>query len=131
MLAFACLFGNALLAQPAVEPSLDAAAAAYQQGRMPDAARILGLILKNHPDDAGALVLMGAVLDAGQHYADAEAYYSRALQIAPASPQVLNNAGNHYLAAGDRSRAREFYLKAVAIDPHHVNANLQLAHIET
>jgi len=127
MLAFACLFGNALLAQPAAEPALDAAAAAYQQGRIAEAGKILGLILKNHPNDAGALVLMGAVLDAGQRFADAEAYYSRALRIAPASPQVLNNAGNHYLAAGDRSRAREFYLKTVAIDPHHVNANLQLA----
>ena len=34
---------------------------------------------------------------------------------------------NHYLASGDRQRARELYLKAIAADPHHVNANLQLA----
>jgi len=54
-------------------------------------------------------------------------YYQRALKIAPVSAQLLNNAANHYLSSGDRSRARELYLKAVALDPQHPNAKLQLA----
>jgi tetratricopeptide (TPR) repeat protein len=74
-----------------------------------------------------ALVLKAAVLDALDRRAEAESYYQRALKLAPGSAQVLNNAANHYLASGDRRRARELYLKAIAADPHHVNANLQLA----
>src|SRR5437879_7578084 len=70
---------------------------------------------------------MGTVLDAEGHYNDAEVYYQRALKIAPSAPQILNNFANHYLASGNRNRAHEFYLKAIAADPQHTNANLQLA----
>lgn len=114
-----------LLGQQA--PSLDEAAADFEQGRAAEAGEKLNAILKSHPDDLRALVLKGAVLDSLQRYSEAEKYYQRALKLAPGSAQVLNNAANHYLASGDRRRARELYLKAVAIDPHHVNANLQLA----
>jgi tetratricopeptide (TPR) repeat protein len=127
VLVFACLPAVALLAQPASEPAFDAATTAYEQGKAADAARILGEVLQNHPNDLRALVLMGVVLDGSQRYAEAEPYYLRALKIAPSSPQVLNNAANHYLAVGNRNRARELYLKTVANDPKHVNANLQLA----
>ncbi|MFN7994151.1 MAG: tetratricopeptide repeat protein [Bryobacteraceae bacterium] len=125
--SFACLFGIVLLAQDSGQPALDAATQAYQQGNLAGAQHLLEAALKNRPSDAGALVLMGVVLDAGQHYAEAEPYYARALKAAAASPQVLNNAANHYLATGNRERARELYLKTVAVDPHHPNANLQLA----
>jgi tetratricopeptide (TPR) repeat protein len=115
---------SAALAQ---QPALDDAVAAYQAGKTDDAKRILTPYLEKHPKDTAALVLMGAVLDAAQKYEDAEPYYRRALDLAPGSPQVLNNAGNHYLAAGDRARARDLFLKTVAVDPRHDNANLQLA----
>jgi len=106
---------------------LDEAAAAFEQGRAAEAGQKLDLFLKDHPADLRALILKGAVLDSLQHYAEAESYYQRAQKLAPGSAQVLNNAANHYLASGDRRRARELFLKAVAIDPRHVNANLQLA----
>jgi tetratricopeptide (TPR) repeat protein len=78
-------------------------------------------------EDLRALMVKGASLDAEQRYAEAETYYQRALKIAPNSAPVLNNLANHFLASGDRERARKFYMRAVAIDPHHANANLQLA----
>jgi tetratricopeptide (TPR) repeat protein len=106
---------------------LDEAAAAFEQGRAAEASQKLDLFLKGHPADLRALILKGAVLDSLQRYAEAESYYQHALKLAPGSAQVLNNAANHYLASGDRPRARELYLKAVAIEPRHVNANLQLA----
>ena len=79
--------------------------------------------LKPHPSDLRALLLKGAVLDSLERWGEAESYYQRALRLAPHSAQALNNAANHYLASGDRRRARAFYLKAVAVDPHHANAN--------
>jgi tetratricopeptide (TPR) repeat protein len=78
-------------------------------------------------EDLRALMIEGMQLDSQHRFSDAETYYQRALKLAPNSAAVLNNLGNHYLASGDRAQARKFYLRAVAIDPHHANANLQLA----
>jgi len=122
------LLAALLLAQPHPNPApLDEAAAAYSAGKAEEAARILDGILKAHPGEPGALILMGVVLDSLERYADAESYYQRALKVAPTSPQVLNNAANHYLASGNREGARVLYLKTLASDPRHANANLQLA----
>jgi tetratricopeptide (TPR) repeat protein len=129
-LAFTLSFaaGVVLLAQqPAPQDTLDEAAAAFEQGKTAEASQELDAFLKKHPAELRALVLMGAALDRQQRYQEAENYYQRALSVAPNSAQVLNNAANHYLASGNRSRAREFYLKTIAIDPRHPNANLQLA----
>jgi tetratricopeptide (TPR) repeat protein len=128
MRALSFLTGVLLVAQqPGPDLALDEVATAFEQGKNAEAEQKLRPILEKHPSNLRALVLAGAVLDAGGRYSEADGYYQRALKIAPGSAQLLNNAANHYLASGDRSRAREFYLKAVAIDPQHPNANLQLA----
>lgn len=80
-------------------------------------------------DDLRELLVQGATLDSQQRYSEAETCYQRALKIAPNSAPVLNNVGNHYLASGDKAQARKFYLRTVAVDPHHANANLQLAQL--
>ncbi len=79
------------------------------------------------PEDLRALLLKGAELDSKHRYSEAETYYQRALKVAPNSAQVLNNVGNHFLASGASAEARKFYLRAIAIDPRHENAILQLA----
>ncbi len=126
--AFFCFDSLFLVAQqPSPELALDEAARAFEQGKTTEAEQKLRPILEKHPSDLRALLLEGAVLDSAGRYSEAEGYYRRALKIAPASAQLLNNLANHYLARGNRSQAREFYLKAVAIDSEHPNANLQLA----
>ena len=128
MLVLALLCINLLFSQqtnPAA--ALDDAASAFEQGRVAEADQKLNSFLKNHPADLRALILKGAVLDTLQRWDEAESYHQRALTLAPGSVQVLNNVANHYLASGNAHRAREFYVKAIAIDPHHPNANLQLA----
>ena len=127
-LLVAPLWIGILLSQAPVPPAaLDEAAAAFEQGRADEADQKLNAVLKSHPADLRALLLKAAVLDSLERWGEAEGYYQRALKQAPHSAQALNNAANHYLASGDRSRARQLFLKAVANDPHHVNANLQLA----
>jgi tetratricopeptide (TPR) repeat protein len=113
--------------QPAPQTALDEATSALKQGRAAEADQKLDSFLKSHPEDLRALILKGAVLDSLERWGEAESYYQHALRRAPGSVRVLNNVANHYLAAGDHARAREFYLKALTIDPHHANANLQLA----
>lgn len=127
-LLVAPLWIGILLSQAPDPPAaLDEAAAAFEQGRTDEADQKLNSVLNSHPTDLRALLLKGAVLDSLERWGEAESYYQRALKLAPHSAQALNNAANHYLASGDRSRARQLFLKAVANDPHHANANLQLA----
>jgi Flp pilus assembly protein TadD len=72
-----------------------------------------------------------ARLDAEGKCSEAERYYQEALAKAPASPAVLNNAGNHYLVCGQPDQARSCFERLLKINPMHPNANLQLARIAT
>jgi predicted Zn-dependent protease len=109
------------------ESVYEKAAQEFQQGRTAEAEGTLRSILQSHPGDFSALSLIAVVLDSEGRYPEAEEFYTRALKISPRSAPVLNNLGNHYLAAGSPQKARQSFLSVVAIDPHHGNANLQLA----
>lgn len=108
-------------------PNYEEALAAFQGGRLQQAEHMLRSALAQKPRDPRALGLMGVILDAQKRYEDAERYYRQAIRLAPRSASLLNNLGNHYLARGDSRKAREEFLKVVAIEPAHVNANLHLA----
>jgi tetratricopeptide (TPR) repeat protein len=99
----------------------------FQEGRVADAESALESVLRAHPQDLSALSLMAVILDSQRKYSEAEEFYRRALQIAPSSTALLNNLGNHYLATGSPKQAEESFRRVVAIDPQHLNANLQLA----
>ena len=129
IIGWVILAGVLTFAQQPASPdrALDEAATAFEQGKTAEAEQKVHSVLERHPSDLRALLLAGAILDSEQRYSQAERYHQRALKIAPGSAQVLNNVANHYLASGKQSQARDFYLKAVAVDPRHPNANLQLA----
>jgi tetratricopeptide (TPR) repeat protein len=110
--------------------SLSDAAAAFERGDTAAAARILDGILRAQPEDASAWGLRAAVYDAEKKYPEAERAYRRAIRLRPGSATLLNNFANHQLATGDAAGARETWLKALAIDPAHPNANVQLAALE-
>lgn len=107
----------------------DQATTAFQQGKLAEAEQTLRSALINHPRDVRALGLLGVILDAEKRFEEAERYYTRALALAPASAALHNNLGNHYLARGLQERARLTFQRVVSIDPHHPNANLQLAQL--
>jgi len=100
---------------------------AFQLGKIAEAEQILKTALQNNPNDAQALGLMGVILDAQKRYDEAERSYTQALKLAAGSAALYNNLGNHYLARGIPDRARKSFLRVIAIDAHHPNANLQLA----
>ena len=128
MCAVLFLFAGTCLALPQASSSIDPKAATdFQEGRVADAESALESVLRAHPHDLSALSLMAVILDSQRKYSEAEEFYRRALQIAPGSTVILNNLGNHYLATGNLKKAEESFRRVVAIDPHHVNANLQLA----
>ncbi len=128
MCAVLLLFAGTCLALPQATSSIDQKAATdFEEGRVADAESALRSVLRAHPQDVSALSLMAVILDSQRKYSEAEEFYRRALQIAPKSTVILNNLGNHYLATGNVKKAEESFGRVVAIDPHHVNANLQLA----
>jgi len=122
------LFAGTSLALPQASSSIVRKAATdFQEGRVADAETALESVLHKDPRDLSALSLMAVILDSQRKYSEAEEFYRRALQIAPRSTALLNNLGNHYLATGNPKQADESFRRVVAIEPHHVNANLQLA----
>src|SRR5262249_16793518 len=122
------LSAGILFAQPSdPEAVLERAARDFEQGRTADAERGIRAVLEKNPSDLHALLLIAAVLDSRQKYAQGESYYQHAPKMAPASAKLLKNFANHSPAAGTPRLAREYYRKAIAVQPEHANANLQLA----
>ncbi len=105
------------------------AVAALRRGDLSSAEQTLRTELKAHPNDAGALGLLGIVLDNEKKFVDAERVYRRALELDAHSLALLNNYGNHLLNAGDLNAAQAVFLKLLATNPGHRNANLQIARI--
>ena len=102
------------------------ALAALQRGDFAAAEQVLRPEVKARPGDSGALTLLGVALDSQKKYKEAEEMHRRAAAGAPNSPDVLNNYANHLLGTGDAAGARKLYLRVVALDPVHRNANVQL-----
>jgi Flp pilus assembly protein TadD len=105
------------------------AASEFQAGQASEAEEILRCALKETPYDPAALGMLGAVLDAQQRCGEAQSAYHQALALAPCSPVLLNNLGNHYLVQGKTELARAAFLEAVTAKPRHPNTNLQSAQL--
>ena len=129
-LAVLLLTSSLLISQSQTPRSVyEEAATLFRQGEVERAEKALRAALTKYPRDAGICGLLGVVLDSQKRYEEAGEEYKRALALAPGSPFLLNNLGNHYMAQGKTEQARGAYLKVVAADPKHANASLQLARI--
>jgi tetratricopeptide (TPR) repeat protein len=126
----ALLFVAALVVRAAADDAqVRAAAADMAHGDFSSAERKLRAELRLHPDDAHVLSLLGAALDGEKKLPEAAEFHRRAVAAAPGSADALSYQGSHFLAAGDEKAARDAYLKAVAANPSHVNANIGLARL--
>jgi tetratricopeptide (TPR) repeat protein len=101
----------------------------FQRNELTQAEAVLRPALEKHPGDARALGLMAILLDSQRRYSEAEAYYQRALKLAPRSASLLNNYGNHHLARGNAEAAAKAFTAVLTVEPGHPNANLQLARL--
>ena len=124
-----CVAGVPALAQTRSTDAYAEAASSFQQGKLGQAEQQLRRAIAAEPDRPDLLGLLALVLDAQKEYEPAEPFHQRALKLAPRSAGLWNNFGNHYLARGEEAQAQQAFLRVVAIDPAHANANLQLARI--
>lgn len=105
------------------------ALAALQRGDFVSAEHTLRAEVRVHPNDGAALTLLGVALDGQKKFQEAEGVHRRAVANAPRSADALNNYANNRLGAGDEEGARQLYLRVVALDPAHFNANVQLTRL--
>jgi Flp pilus assembly protein TadD len=107
-------------------PGVQEALAALRRGDFAGAERVLQVEVKSRPNDGAALTLLGVALDGQKKFPEADAIHRRAAASAPGSPDVWNNYANHLLGVGDEEGAHKLYLRVLALDPAHYNANVQL-----
>ncbi len=119
---FAVALGNGVSAETGGVPE---AVAALQRGDLGGAEQILTGVVRSHPNDVEALATLAVVLDQESNLPGADAIYRKALALSPRSPSLLNNYGNHLIAAGKPKDARAIFAKVLALDPAHSNALVQ------
>lgn len=108
---------------------IDEAVTAFQNGELAKAEQLLRSDLRSRPHDLPAIEVLAVLLDREKRYSESDPLYRTALASDPRSPSLLNNYGNHMVAAGKEQQAQSLFLRVIAVDPHHPNANLQLARI--
>lgn len=83
-------------------------------------------ILQDHPNDMNALYALGFLCERLNENEIAEKYLRRALSIDPTNPDVLNTLGGIHLKLDRFDQARTFYEGALAANPSHGTARIQM-----
>ena len=111
------LAGTGLLADQRGLALLDRARAAEAQGDLKTARAKLTLATPSIAEDPFLWYFSAALAIRENDIATAKIAINRALTMIPNDPSVLFEAGHVYQAAGEDSRARDYWTKAVAADP--------------
>jgi tetratricopeptide (TPR) repeat protein len=121
----------ALAVSAAQTAAVNEAATALQRGDFAGAEQKLRAEARAHPDDAWTLSLLGYSLDNQKRSKEAEEFHQRAVQLAPASPEVLNNYGTHLWIEGDYAKAETVFAQALAAAPTYFNVLYNLGVMST
>jgi tetratricopeptide (TPR) repeat protein len=118
-----------LLAQ---HPALEEAWGLLAKGDRPQAIRLLQELIHRNPQDADARLLLGSVLAEQKDHAGALAQLEAAVRLRPRSAEAQNALGEAYKTFGDGKAARAPFERAAALDPNFAAAqeNLGLVLLE-
>ena len=97
----------------------------HQAGQLAEADRLYGTVLAAEPAHAHALHLRGALAHAGGRHQDAVDLIERAL-AREEQPDFHYNIGLALSALGRRREAADHWARAVALNPNHAAARLNL-----
>ena len=125
-----------LLAQAALARGLEhpllmnvAALTLEQQGRVPEAERLLQRAVKIAPRDEGSRNALGLCMLRLDRPAEALEQFDALLELNPGLPYAHTSHGNSLLALGEITRAEASFHRALEIDPNQGIALAGLAHI--
>lgn len=89
----------------------------------------LWTVLSDTPNDSEALTLLGAIRGRQQRYPEAEALFTRALQINANSLEAHRGLAAAFIAENRSSEALGQYEAAIALAPHDVRLKVEGAHL--
>ena len=111
------LTGSGLLADQRGLALLDRARAAEAQGDLKTARAKLNLAIPSISEDPFLWYFSAALAIRENDPASAKVAINRALTMIPNDPSVLFEAGHVYQFAGEDSKARDYWTRAIAADP--------------
>lgn len=109
------------------QPLVQQANILFQAGQLEDARQVLGPLLADPPPDIDALMLMGMVMRGTLQIERAVIYFSRAHDIAPDNPQILNVYANALVAVGQVQAAIEKFSESILERPDVLESHINLA----
>lgn len=98
-----------------------------QQGKLADADQHINAALKQSPDDAYDLSILGYLKFRQEKYDDALDALSRAAKLSPQNPEIQNYLGVTLSHKGLRTQAETALRKAIQLDPNYGAAHNNLA----
>ena len=111
------LAGTGLLADQRGLALLDRARAAEAQGDLKTARAKLNLAIPSIGEDPFLWYFNAALAIRENDPATAKLAINRALVMIPNDPTILFEAGHVYQSAGEDSKARDYWTRAIAVDP--------------
>ena len=117
------LSGKGLLADQRGLALLDRARAAEAQGDLKTARAKLTLAAQSIAEDPFLWYFSAALAIRENDMTTAKVAINRALAMIPEDPTVLFEAGHVYQAAGEESKARDYWTRAAAADPKGPSGN--------
>jgi len=96
-------------------------------GKPQEAAVQFRSVARLSPQSVWAHANLAVALAAGHDFADARAAMAEALRLQPDSAEVLAYAGEVEQAAGDREAARQWFQRALVVDPANLRARTGLS----
>ncbi len=108
---------------------LAAAAALHRQGRLAEAEAAYAALLRESPNDADALHLLGVVAYQRGDHERAIELIRRALKRGGSGPRFHVNLGAAYRASGQLGKAAEQYRIALRLDPCSADAHNNLGNV--
>jgi Tfp pilus assembly protein PilF len=103
-----------------------AAIDAHQNDNLEDAKSLYRVYLQNKPKDAAIWSNFGALLRKQKNYVVAAAAQSRALELDPASPSVMNNAANAFYDAGYLEKSLKLRKETIKHEPNNPDHHASL-----
>ena len=91
---------------PEAQSGFDTAKAAVDEGRYPEALKLLAAVVRDEPRNADALNLMGYSNRKMNRYPEAMRWYQAALQANPKHLGALEYQGELFIEMGDYAKAR-------------------------
>jgi tetratricopeptide (TPR) repeat protein len=114
-------------ARESAEPQYRSALALLREGRLPEAISALQTLMREHPQYSGPPTALGIAHAQARQPALAIEAFSKAVAVNPANATAWNWLGSLRREAGDHGAAEQAYLRAIAAQPDHAAAQLNLA----